>query len=166
MFSNVGGKLKGIAEFVCWIGILASCLGGYVIYTNSYSQYSAFYAILIAVSGSLASWLGSLGLYAFGQLVENSDICKNNLINMAYGLQKMEKSIRNHAVAPNISTDVQNASMITREINESKKTDQANASWERYGRSRMVCPKCGSISKVEYLEMHQCCPECGEKYNV
>ena len=31
--------------------------------------------LLTAVVGSLFSWIGSLALYGFGQLVENSDQC-------------------------------------------------------------------------------------------
>ena len=28
MFSNIGGKIKGLAKFFCWLGIIASVIAG------------------------------------------------------------------------------------------------------------------------------------------
>lgn len=71
MFSNVGGKIKGLAQVITWIGIVASVIGGIVLM----SKVSFIVGLLTAVVGSLFSWIGSLALYGFGQLVENSDQC-------------------------------------------------------------------------------------------
>ena len=71
MFSNVGGKIKGLAQVITWIGIVASVIGGIVLMSNV----GFITGLLTAVVGSLFSWIGSLALYGFGQLVENSDQC-------------------------------------------------------------------------------------------
>lgn len=72
MFDNIGGKIKILAQVLCWIGIIASVSFGFVFVVEGY--YTAFGAILMMVLGSLGSWIGSFVLYGFGQLVENSDI--------------------------------------------------------------------------------------------
>ena len=86
MFDNIGGKIKGLAKFFCWLGIIASVIGGIAIivagaqmnsYYYSYSSSVITTAILsgiaVMVFGSLISWIGSFLLYGFGQLVDNSD---------------------------------------------------------------------------------------------
>ena len=73
MFDNVGYKLKMVAKVTCWIGIIASCISGIVLLL----QGNILIGLLSAGAGSLSFWLMSLGLYAFGELVENSDILAN-----------------------------------------------------------------------------------------
>ena len=68
MFDNIGGKIKALAKVVCWIGIIVSCIVGFVMLINSNAV-----GLLIAGVGSLSSWIGSFVLYGFGQLIENSD---------------------------------------------------------------------------------------------
>ena len=77
MFNNIGGKIKGFAQIVCWLGIIGSIITGFVfIGIGSDSRNGGgivFLGILIAIVGSIASWIGSFLTYGFGQLVENSD---------------------------------------------------------------------------------------------
>ncbi|MBQ6672275.1 MAG: hypothetical protein IKR80_03925 [Spirochaetales bacterium] len=89
MFNNIGGKIKGLAKFMCWLGIILSVIIGVIMiiaaassrsYTfDSYGEKitlstggSIVAGILIIVFGSLASWIGSFFMYGFGELVENS----------------------------------------------------------------------------------------------
>lgn len=72
MFDNIGGKIKTLAQVVCWIGIIASVIIGFVMMAQD--DDTAFAGILIMVLGSLGSWIGSFMTYGFGQLIENSDI--------------------------------------------------------------------------------------------
>ena len=76
MFENVGGKLKGLAKVICWVGIIGSVIGGIAIMTQGKAMIAV--GIGVAAGGALASWVGSLGLYGFGEIVENSDIRTNN----------------------------------------------------------------------------------------
>ena len=71
MFSNIGGKIKALAQFCTWAGIIASVLTGAMILQNPRGNYVVGVAII--VFGSLISWISSFVLYGFGQLVQNSD---------------------------------------------------------------------------------------------
>lgn len=70
MFDNIGGKIKAVAQVVTWLGIIASVIGGIAIMVSLESPMG----VLVMVGGSLISWLSSLALYGFGQLIENTDI--------------------------------------------------------------------------------------------
>ena len=72
MFANVGGKIKAVAQVFTWIGIIGSIIGGLSMMNANF-----IIGILTAVVGALLSWVGSLALYGFGELVENSDISTN-----------------------------------------------------------------------------------------
>ncbi|MBP3434864.1 MAG: hypothetical protein J6K62_00840 [Clostridia bacterium] len=72
MFSNVGGKLKIIALisfFVTWVG---GVIGGLLIIINGSTQ-MAVLGVLVILLSVLPAYLLNLPLYAFGQLVQNSD---------------------------------------------------------------------------------------------
>ena len=81
MYDNIGGKIKTLASTICFIGCVASAIAGIVIFANSISSNANsdtiparfIIAALITGAGFLISWLSNLCLYAFGQLVENSD---------------------------------------------------------------------------------------------
>ena len=89
MFNNIGGKIKKIAKILCWIGIGFSVLFGILIMTagnqmqltvnGTYATApTALMGILFIIIGSLASWIGSLFAYGFGQLIENTDSIRSN----------------------------------------------------------------------------------------
>ena len=75
MFDNIGAKIKGMAKFFCWFGIIASVLFGFGIIALSNNPYAGsgvvVSGIITMVAGAISSWLGSLVLYGFGQLVED-----------------------------------------------------------------------------------------------
>lgn len=80
MFTNIGGKIKTLAKILAWIGIICCCLTGFImivvgIAASDYSS-GAFIGcgFLIAIVGSLFSWIGAFFSYGFGELVENSAI--------------------------------------------------------------------------------------------
>ncbi len=77
MFENIGGKLKTLAILV----FVSSILGGFGVVTiiNASNPLSSF---LIVAGSVLVGWLSSVGLYAFGQLVENSDRSVHLLANI------------------------------------------------------------------------------------
>ena len=76
MFDNIGAKLKICAQIVCWAGIVLSVVSGVVLIASG-NDSMVFTGILTMVVGSLGSWIGSLCVYGFGELVENSDIRTN-----------------------------------------------------------------------------------------
>ena len=71
MFDNIGSKLKTVAQVFAWLGIIASALFGLIVmFANGDTPVPG---LLIIVFGCLGSWLSSLGMYGFGQLIENTD---------------------------------------------------------------------------------------------
>ena len=96
MFDNIGGKIKGLAKVICWIGIIASCIGGIIYWVAASKLHAGFVGFLaglgIIVGGSLASWIGSFTTYALGELVENSAEIRENtdLILKIKGIENPE----------------------------------------------------------------------------
>ncbi len=88
MFNNIGGKIKGLARFICWIGIILSILIGVIMILGGDVDVSGIEGaeaaaslqsmgwvggVLFIIIGCLASWIGSFFTYGFGQLIENTD---------------------------------------------------------------------------------------------
>ena len=77
MWSNIGHKIKTLAKVICWIGIVLSVIAGIAVIAGGSAVRSYGYTyntgsttltgILVIVLGS---WLGSLTMYGFGELVE------------------------------------------------------------------------------------------------
>ena len=96
MFKNIGGKIKGFAKFMCWLGIIVSVITGIAVIlfgvnagtiVTEMSAYDPTLAaetaavggvstvvmgVMIIVVGSLVSWIGSFMTYGFGELIDNS----------------------------------------------------------------------------------------------
>lgn len=72
MFDNVGSKIKALASFFCWGGIIASIIGGIILIGLDEDLIFAGFAVIVI--GSLLSWISSFVLYGFGELVVNSAI--------------------------------------------------------------------------------------------
>ena len=77
MFSNIGSKIKNLAQVVTWIGIIACVVWGLVLMVTD--EELIFVGLMIALLGSLISWVSSFVLYGFGQLIENTDKLVENL---------------------------------------------------------------------------------------
>ena len=73
MFENIGGKIKGMAKFFCWAGIILSVIIG-IIYLSNSNRYQDLttQGIVILIVGPICSWLGSLMTYGFGELIERA----------------------------------------------------------------------------------------------
>ena len=82
MWSNIGNKIKVLAKVICWIGIVLSVIAGIAVLagTSTVQAYGYTYGtgggvltgILVIVLGALGSWIGSLTLYGFGELVDRA----------------------------------------------------------------------------------------------
>lgn len=125
MFDNIGGKIKGLAKTVCWIGIGISVFIGFVFVIigaeNSYGSDDNVLAPLgmfIMLGGSFLSWIGSFLLYGFGQLIENSD----KLVELNGGSAK--KSASQHTPYP-VKVKTNDSQSREEKVNELKKLRNA-----------------------------------------
>lgn len=72
MFNNIGNKMKNLATIICWCGIIATVIATLVIW-GAHEDYSPTIGtgFLVLISGIAGSWLGSVALYAFGQITDD-----------------------------------------------------------------------------------------------
>ena len=72
MFDDIGKKLQSVAKVLCWIGIIASIIVAFVLWSqDSYRNPTGAIGLGVLIGGCAGSWLTSAFLYAFGQLVED-----------------------------------------------------------------------------------------------
>lgn len=88
MFNNIGSKIKALAKVICWLGIIASAVGGiaYIISMSRLYNQSMMAVIIvflagliIAAVGALVSWLSTFILYGFGELIEKVSSIEENI---------------------------------------------------------------------------------------
>ena len=73
MFDNIGEKVKGLAIFLCWGGIILSIILGL-----RFFGVGIIYGVLTMVLGSISSWISSWIIYAIGEIAENTQIKRND----------------------------------------------------------------------------------------
>ena len=80
IFDNIGGKIKTLAKVLCWIGIIASIIGAIALWAQN-DQYDYYtrtttntvgIGFIVLLSGCVVSWVGSLFMYGFGELIEET----------------------------------------------------------------------------------------------
>lgn len=73
MFEDVGGKIKTVSKVFCWIGIIVSVICTIIVWSNGDHRNPTIWPGLgVLVGGCLFSWLGSLGAYGFGEMIEST----------------------------------------------------------------------------------------------
>lgn len=106
MFSNIGGKIKGLAMFFCWVGIITCVIIGIIMFVQAGDAYRAEKTILIITGlaiiliGSLLSWIGSFLLYGFGELVENSSSINQRLSELSTIVKRTRPSVSSEDKKP------------------------------------------------------------------
>lgn len=68
---GVGTQIKTVSNIIMWLGIIASISSG--INMIRLDSDFAFFGIIVMAVGCVISWLSTICLRGFGQLVENSD---------------------------------------------------------------------------------------------
>ena len=67
MFNNVGQKIKSVTTTFCWIGIVLCVIGGLSLLMAE----QILLGLIVAIAGSLLTWLSSLAIYAIGSIEDN-----------------------------------------------------------------------------------------------
>ena len=72
MFNDIGNKMKKLATFFCWCGIIASVIATLALW-SAHEEYAPTIGagFLVLICGIAGSWLGSVALYAFGQITDD-----------------------------------------------------------------------------------------------
>lgn len=77
MFKNIGGKIKGLAKVICYVGIAISVIAGIFMigFGSSYNGDTMIaMGCVVMIVGSLVSWIDSFFAYGFGELIENTTV--------------------------------------------------------------------------------------------
>ncbi len=74
MFKNIGGKIKGLAKVICFVGIAISVVAGIGMMGSGYNDAMVGMGLAVMIVGSLFSWIGSFFAYGFGELIENTTV--------------------------------------------------------------------------------------------
>lgn len=113
MFDDIGKKIKGVASGFCWLGILASLAIGMIWLlvsseTMRGDEEAQVVGVLgglgIMVGGSISSWLSSIVLYGFGELVDNSATLVTLMQNRK---KRKEAAPTQHEPTPSPAPDVE-----------------------------------------------------------
>ena len=152
MYEKVGEKIKLIAKIICIIGVIGSVIYG--IYMLTLGSEFFFSGLLIAVVGSLGSWISSLFTYGFGVIISNTEAIKQNTEDTSKTALEIVNCGSEKEKSGNTATKVGENDFIV-------KTDEHVA---------FKCPSCKaalSYSK-EYIskKSETICPMCGEKINL
>lgn len=86
MFNNSGEKLQVLAKVFFVLGVIASVIGGIILFVQS--PQLPWLGFVIIVAGTFSSWVSSLVLHAIGEAAENSESC-------TVLLRSLEKAIKN-----------------------------------------------------------------------
>lgn len=85
MFDNIGGKIKGLAMFLCWFGIAAAVISGLVLIISGIANNNIMSPVIgggVIVIGGISSWIGTWILYGFGELVDRATRIDRRLAKM------------------------------------------------------------------------------------
>lgn len=155
MYENVGAKIKGLASGIAGLGIVFSIIIGFVLCILN--RYTIFLGLIIAVVGSVISWLGSLFMAGFGELIHQTTEINAFLRQKSVG----EKS---KSVKTSNSEDIPNE----------KKAQESNLRMYGYGTigrcegckrmTQVMDCKIGDMSVNPYN--YKLCSECIDKYHA
>lgn len=147
MFDNIGGKMKGIASTSFLLGAVGACALGVAVKTIFRGREGVLVGLIIAGFGIAIAYFNSIRLYAYGQLVENTDIVVGQLREIRGQISK--------GIEPATSQEVKSGAI------EVKATDrQGKTAAHTHPMERMItCPVCGCVQRSDRL----ICWKCGEK---
>lgn len=95
MFENIGGKIKTLAQVVCWIGIIASVVGAIALWmTDSYYNPTIALGFGVLIGGCLGSWISSFFTYAIGEIVENTQQQTTMLVRLCEEQKKTNEQLQ------------------------------------------------------------------------
>ena len=79
MYEHIGRKIKSVAEWLNVLGVFVSVLLGVIII--GYNEDSFLLGLLVMGVGAIISWLSTLLLCGFGQLVEDTQTIREAITN-------------------------------------------------------------------------------------
>ena len=84
MFSNIGGKIKGLVVIIFIIEVIICIIAGCVMISTGDDGF-AFLGLIVMILGTLIAWISSWVLYGYGEIiVKLTEIERNTRGGAAY----------------------------------------------------------------------------------
>lgn len=156
MFNNIGGKIKTVAQVICWLGIIGSIILGIA----TISEVDETLGILIILLGPLFSWISSFITYGFGQLIENSDILVEQGKKGEYTTSHIVSSIKALSGEAKPTATASKKSVVTAPNTVIEKPEKICPNCKQpISTDSAFCTKCGFNLSEETAK--NICPSCG-----
>ena len=72
MFNHIGGKIKRLSQWLCWLEIIVAVIYVVVLWSQHGGYDTLWQGICVLVGGSVGSWVGLCFMYGFGKLIEET----------------------------------------------------------------------------------------------
>lgn len=86
-FNDIGGKIKNLAKWSCWITILliwiASPIAFIALLVDGWTAELCWIPLVAAIVGPFFVWIGNWTMYAFGEFVEDTHAMRKKYCPMA-----------------------------------------------------------------------------------
>ena len=79
LYDNIGGKIKLLAKILLCIGVVGALVGAIVMWVKTEDCRSSeirtyvLYGFLVLIGGALISYINSMFIYGFGELIDATD---------------------------------------------------------------------------------------------
>lgn len=145
LYENIGGKIKGLAKFIFVIEAIGAIIAGTLFMFNNPNL--TFVGFLILALGTIAAWVSSWVLYAFGELVEKTCDNESNNYYIAKQINEINENVKLLA-----NPMVREAEKTSKHKVEEKIEEIADINLKK-----AVQCECGELHYAMY------CPVCGKK---
>ncbi len=92
MFDNIGGKIKGLAVIIFALGAVGSIIGGFVMMCSGIDEL-VITGLLTGLLGTLFSYISTMALYGFGQLIENTSYTANDMFKLKQDVSELKRNL-------------------------------------------------------------------------
>lgn len=106
MFNEIGKKIKGVANVVCWIQIIVAIIGGIALMTID--ENLILVGFLVMGIGCLIAWLGTIVLYGFGELIDKVSNIENTLTHGNTANKPVQNTQSNQSTKGSSNTKFEN----------------------------------------------------------
>lgn len=150
MFEEPGHKLKTVAKILCWLGIIGSVIAAVTLGKDRYGFNLLSFAMILVI-GCVTSYISSLVLYGFGEMIESTSNIFGHTSRILTKLDRIEQGATQHTM--------DNSSAESSHPNNSSLRTQTSAEQDLKTKGLVRCPECGTIQSID----RESCYRCGNK---
>ncbi len=163
MYDNIGSKIKIVAKVLCWLGIILTIIMAIILFVNgNYVPGAYISGVIYLIFGPLFSWIGSLFIYGFGELIERAKNIENKInvasqdkaLNGSFNADSNESTLFGWKCVCGRMNPIMADTCIcgrnkygNQENGVQQKTEEAKKPVLETDSEMVVCPSCGKAQK-------------------